>query len=109
MEGGQVGRARRLLATLSRSCLDRVADLLEEGDEGGDTQDLSTDQESLNPLGRDLDGADTVEDANDELDVLKGEADVVRSQLLVQVDDVDAWLVPEEVLEILTGGGKYNL
>ena len=43
---------------------------------------LGTDEKSLNPLRGDLNSANAIEDTNDELDILQGQADVVWSQLL---------------------------
>ena len=43
---------------------------------------LGTDEKSLNPLRGDLNSANAIEDTNDELDILQGQADVIWSQLL---------------------------
>ena len=81
--------------------IDRFTDLLEERDEGGDAEDLGTDQQRLDPGGGDLHRAHAVQYTDNELDILQSEAKVIGGQLLVQVDDVDTRLVAEEVFEIL--------
>ena len=105
------------------------ADFLQEGNESGDAQHLGAHQQSLDPLRVDLDlvysdmwcngchsleggstyRPDTVEDADDELDILQGEVEVVGGQLLVQVDDGDGRLVAEKVAEIFAAGREHHL
>ena len=89
--------------------IDRFTDLLEEGDEGGDAEDLGTDEQRLDPGGGDLHRAHAVQDPDDELHILQSEAEVIGGQLLVQVNDVDPRLVAKEVFEILARGGEHDL
>ena len=46
------------------------------------TINLCTNEKSLNPLRRDLNSADAVEDPDDQLNILQRQADVVWSELL---------------------------
>jgi hypothetical protein len=63
---------------------------------------LGTDEKSLNSLGRYLHCPNTVENPNDELHILQSQAEIIRSQLLVQVNDIHSWLMPEKIFEVFT-------
>ena len=89
--------------------IDGVSDLFEKGDEGWDAKDLSTYEQCLNPGRRYLHSANTIQDANDQLHILKCEAQIIGCQLLVQVNDVDTWLVSEEIFEVLAAAGEDHL
>ena len=39
----------------------------------------------------DLDGANTIEDADDELDIVEGQGEAVRGKLLVKIDCSKTW------------------
>ena len=101
-------RARRRGGSGGSEGASRAADLLQEGDEGGDAEDLGGDEEGVRPLGGDVDGADAVEDADDEADVVDGEGEAVGRQLPVQVHDSDGvgGIPEEELAEELAGGGE---
>ena len=47
---------------------------------------LSDEKQGFDPLTADFDGADAVEDADDELDIVEGQGKAVRRKLLIQVD-----------------------
>ena len=102
----QSGRAR-LAGQLT--LINGVSNLLEEGDESGDSKYLGTNKQRLDPLRRDLNCANTVENSNDELDILESEAEIVWRQLLVKINDVHTGLVTEEIFEVFAAGGEDQL
>ncbi len=62
----------------------------------GDAQDLRSYQERLDPWWGDVHGAHTIEDADDKLDVVVVEDEVVLGQLAVQVHLLQVWGKREE-------------
>ena len=52
---------------------------------------LCNEQQRFNSLAADFDGSNAVQDPNDQLDIVEGQGQAVRGQLLVQVDGRQIW------------------